>query len=124
MSSKLIYATDRTAFLKPTYNEGLEIILLNISCGCWNAEMALAVWRRDIEVDHMHTAFHKEVLAPMSRNPNMVGTGAHLLFIAKNIERIGDYATGIAEQVHFLVEGAMPDEDRPKADKTSKVVGT
>ena len=89
-----------------------------------DAEMALAVWRRDIEVDHMHTAFHKEVLASMSRNPNMVGTGAHLLFIAKNIERIGDYATGIAEQVHFLVEGAMPDEDRPKADKTSKVVNT
>ena len=89
-----------------------------------DAEMALAVWRRDIELDHMHTVFHKEVLASMSRNPNMVGAGAHLLFIAKNIERIGDYATGIAEQVHFLVEGAMPDEDRPKADKTSKVVGT
>ena len=89
-----------------------------------NAEMALAVWRRDIEVDHMHTAFYKEVLASMSRNPNMVGTGAHLLFIAKNIERIGDYATGIAEQVHFLVEGAVPDENRPKADKTSKVVNT
>ena len=68
----------------------------------------------------MHTAFHKEVLASMSRNPNMVGTGAHLLFIAKNIERIGDYATGIAEQVHFLVEGAMPDEDRPKADKPAR----
>jgi len=89
-----------------------------------DAELALAVWRRDIEVDHMHTAFYKEVLASMSRNPNMVATGAHLLFIAKNIERIGDYATGIAEQVHFLVEGAMPEEDRPKADKTSKVVGT
>ena len=89
-----------------------------------DAEMALAVWRRDIEVDHMHTAFYKEVLASMSRNPNMVGTGAHLLFIAKNIERIGDYATGIAEQVHFLVEGAVPDENRPKADKTSKVVNT
>ena len=89
-----------------------------------DAEMALAVWRRDIEVDHMHTAFYKEVLASMSRNPNMVGTGAHLLFIAKNIERIGDYATGIAEQVHFLVKGLVPDEDRPKADKTSKVVNT
>ena len=38
MSSKLIYATDRAAFLKPTYNEGLETILLNISCGCWNVE--------------------------------------------------------------------------------------
>ena len=89
-----------------------------------DAEMALAVWSRDVEVDHMHTAFYKEVLASMSRNPNMVGTGAHLLFIAKNIERIGDYATGIAEQVHFLVKGVVPDEDRPKADKTSKVVNT
>ena len=88
-----------------------------------DAELALAVWRRDIEVDHMHTAFYKEVLASMSRNPNMVATGAHLLFIAKNIERIGDYATGIAEQVYFLVEGTMPEESRPKADKTSKVVG-
>ncbi|MFZ8992100.1 MAG: phosphate signaling complex protein PhoU, partial [Candidatus Puniceispirillaceae bacterium] len=88
-----------------------------------DAELALAVWRRDIEVDHMHTAFYKEVLASMSRNPNMVATGAHLLFIAKNIERIGDYATGIAEQVYFLVEGTMPEESRPEADKTSKVVG-
>jgi phosphate transport system protein len=52
-----------------------------------------------------------------------VATGAHLLFIAKNIERIGDYATGIAEQVHFLVHGAVPEDSRPKADRTSKVVG-
>ena len=88
-----------------------------------NAERALEVWRRDIEVDHMHTAFYKEVLASMSRDPNMVATGAHLLFIAKNIERIGDYATGIAEQVHFLVRGVVPEEARPKADKTSKVIG-
>jgi phosphate transport system protein len=89
-----------------------------------DASLALEVWRRDIEVDHMHTTFYKEVLASMSRNPKMVATGAHLLFIAKNIERIGDYATGIAEQVHFLVEGAIPDKDRPKADKTSKIAGT
>ena len=86
--------------------------------------LAEAVWRRDVEVDHMHTTFHKEVLASMTCNPNMVATGAHLLFIAKNIERIGDYATGIAEQVHFLVEGSLPDGDRPKADKTSKVAST
>jgi phosphate transport system protein len=88
-----------------------------------NAELALEVWRRDIEVDHMHTAFYKEVLASMARDPNLVATGAHLLFIAKNIERIGDYATGIAEQVHFLVHGAVPEDSRPKADRTSKVVG-
>ena len=89
-----------------------------------DSALANAVWRRDVEVDHMHTTFHKEVLASMTCNPNMVATGAHLLFIAKNIERIGDYATGIAEQVHFLVEGSLPDGDRPKADKTSKVAGT
>ena len=88
-----------------------------------DAELALEVWRRDIEVDHMHTAFYKEVLASMARDPNLVATGAHLLFIAKNIERIGDYATGIAEQVHFLVHGAVPEDSRPKADRTSKVVG-
>lgn len=87
-----------------------------------DAKLALDVWRRDVEVDHMHTAFYKEVLASMSRNPKLVGAGAHLLFIAKNIERIGDHATGIAEQVHFLVAGVVPEEDRPKADKTSKVV--
>ncbi|MGA1023049.1 MAG: phosphate signaling complex protein PhoU [Candidatus Puniceispirillaceae bacterium] len=88
-----------------------------------DVDLALAVWRRDIEVDHMHTAFYKEVLASMARDPNLVATGAHLLFIAKNIERIGDYATGIAEQVHFLVHGAVPEDSRPKADRTSKVVG-
>jgi len=88
-----------------------------------DVEAALNVWRRDIEVDHMHTAFYKEVLASMARDSNMVATGAHLLFIAKNIERIGDYATGIAEQVHFLVHGVVPEDARPKADRTSKVVG-
>ena len=59
----------------------------------------------------------------MARDPNFVATGAHLLFMAKNIERIGDYATGIAEQVHFLVHGEVPEDSRPKADRTSKVVG-
>ena len=88
-----------------------------------DADTALEVWRRDIEVDHMHTAFYKEVLASMARDPNLVATGAHLLFIAKNIERIGDYATGIAEQVHFLVHGSVPEDSRPKADRTSKVAG-
>ena len=88
-----------------------------------DADKALDVWRRDIEVDHMHTAFYKEVLASMSRDPNVVATGAHLLFIAKNIERIGDYATGIAEQIYFLVHGAVPEDSRPKADRTSRVVG-
>jgi len=88
-----------------------------------DADTALEVWRRDIEVDHMHTAFYKEVLASMARDPNLVATGAHLLFIAKNIERIGDYATGIAEQVHFMVHGAVPEDSRPKADRTSKVAG-
>lgn len=83
---------------------------------------ALKVWRQDVEVDHMHTSFYKEVLASMSRDSDQVVSGVHLLFIAKNIERVGDYTTGIAEQIHFLVEGTVPDDSRPKADRSSDIV--
>ena len=88
-----------------------------------DVERAIAVWRRDVEVDHHHTNFHKEVLATMTNDPSSVAVGVHLLFIAKNVERIGDYATGIAEQLHFLVNGDVPTENRPKADRTSKILG-
>ena len=84
---------------------------------------AIDVRDRDVEVDHYHTNFHKEVVARMVDDSDLVPIGVHLLFIAKNIERIGDYATGIAEQLHFLVEGEVPPEERLKADKTSKILG-
>ena len=82
-----------------------------------SSQNAVKIWGRDVEVDHLYGTFNQEVLASMSRNAEMVPTGSHLLFIAKNIERVGDYTTAIAEQVYFLVEGVMLDDERPKADR-------
>ena len=82
-------------------------------------KVAIDLRNSDVELDHMHTAFYNEVIAMMTDNSRMVGSGVHLLFIGKNIERVGDYMTGIAEEIYFLVEGVQLDDERPKADKTS-----
>lgn len=84
-----------------------------------NQALAVEVRNSDVEIDKIHTALHKDIIDAMTKNPNGVITGVHLLFIIKNFERIGDYAAGIAEQVYFLSEGAFIDDFRPKADKTS-----
>ncbi len=77
---------------------------------------AIKIRDRDLEIDYMYTAFYREILTSMARNPEQISNGTHLLFIAKNIERIGDYATGIAEQIYFLIHGTTLEDDRPKAD--------
>lgn len=83
-----------------------------------DAETAMEVWLRDVEVDQMHKTIFQELLQLMGDRPEHVTAGSHMLFITKNIERIGDFATGIAEQICFLVNGFMPEESRPKADET------
>ncbi|MBT6123220.1 MAG: phosphate signaling complex protein PhoU [Candidatus Puniceispirillum sp.] len=80
---------------------------------------AIELRNSDVELDHMHTAFYNEVMAMMTDDSKVVGSGVHLLFIGKNIERIGDYMTGIAEEIYFLVEGTQLEDERPKADKSS-----
>jgi phosphate transport system protein len=75
---------------------------------------ALAVWRRDGEIDERHEALSRELLVVMAEAPDQVAVGAHLLFIAKNLERIGDHATNIAEILHFQVTGEAPEGERPK----------
>lgn len=84
-----------------------------------DVEAAMEVWERDIDVDKLHSVIFHELLTSMRETPEQVQSGSHMLFIAKNIERVGDYATGIAEQVHFLVKGFMPEDERPKVDKTT-----
>lgn len=74
---------------------------------------------RDEEVDQMHNTLFRELLTYMMEDPRNITPSMHLLFIAKNIERMGDHTTGIAEQVYYLVEGSLPDDDRPKGDVTS-----
>jgi len=81
-----------------------------------NVGAAMEVWERDIEVDELHTTIFQDVLTRMESKHISVTTGSHLLFIAKNLERIGDYSTGLAEQVYFLVNGEMISDERPKLD--------
>ena len=71
---------------------------------------------RDLEVDQMYNALFREVLTYMMEDPRSITACMHLHFIAKNIERMGDHATAIAEQVIYLVTGALPGEARPKSD--------
>jgi len=84
-----------------------------------DAELAQDVIDRDIEVDQMYNALFREFLTFMMEDPRNITACMHLHFIAKNIERMGDHVTSIAEQVVYLVTGTIPDEERHKADKTS-----
>ena len=79
-----------------------------------DVEPALDVWRRDGEVDEHYESLFRELLALMTSRPDQVASGAHLLFVAKNLERIGDHATNIAEILHFQMTGEELTGERPK----------
>ena len=85
-----------------------------------NAERALKVWYRDEEIDAMYNSIFRELLTYMMEDPRNIGLCTHLLFGAKNIERIGDHATNISETVYYLVHGTNIPDDRPKGDLTSE----
>ncbi len=81
-----------------------------------DAELAQDVRIRDQEIDSMHTSLFRELLTYMMEDHRTITAGTHLLFVAKNLERIGDHATTIAENLLFLIHGAVPDDPRPKND--------
>jgi phosphate transport system protein len=85
-----------------------------------DAERALAVRNRDVDVDAQYTALFRELLTYMAEDPKQITACTHLLFMAKNIERIGDHATNIAENTWFLVHGEPLAESRKKGDLTSQ----
>ena len=82
---------------------------------------ALAVWASDDEVDEHYNALFRELLTYMMEDARAITPCTHLLFMAKNLERIGDHATNIAENVWFLVHGEQPLPPREKRDETSSV---
>lgn len=84
-------------------------------------EMADDLRLRDEEVDHMHNTLFRELLTYMMEDPRNITPCMHMLFIAKNLERMGDHTTAIAEQIHYVVKGTLPKEKRPKGDKTSQM---
>ena len=77
---------------------------------------ALAVWSRDDEVDEHYNSLFRELLTYMMGDPRMITACAHLLFVAKNLERIGDHATNIAEIVRYEITGEETAQGRPKTD--------
>ncbi len=80
---------------------------------------ALAVWSGDEEVDNLCTSLFRELLTYMMEDPRNITFCMHLLFCAKDLERIGDHATNIAETVYYMIEGRPIADQRPKGDFTS-----
>lgn len=87
-----------------------------------DADKADAVWGADAPIDGIYNGIFREMLTFMMEDPRNITAATHLLFIAKNMERIGDHATNIAERVHFAVLGKNLTEERPKADVSSSAV--
>jgi phosphate transport system protein len=87
-----------------------------------NSELALNVWRSDEQIDAMYNSVFRELLTYMMEDPRNIGICTHLLFGAKNLERIGDHTTNVAETVYYLVHGISIADDRPKGDKTSSTL--
>jgi phosphate transport system protein len=84
-----------------------------------DAGKAYTVWMRDEELDEMYASLFRELLTYMMEDPRNIGPSTHLLFMAKNIERIGDHATNIAEDLYYLVHGTPLTQQRPKGDNSS-----
>ncbi len=96
------------------------VVMLSKALNAYFAEdavLAEEVRQSDLEVDQMYNSIFREFLTHMMEDPRNISACMHLHFIAKNIERVGDHATGIAEQVIYLVTGEMPDDERAKASE-------
>jgi phosphate transport system protein len=87
-----------------------------------NLDAAKAVWGGDDELDELYNSVFQEIILAMMEDSSTVNACTHLVFIAKNFERVGDHATNIAEAIHFLVTGSPIVEVRPKGDQTSTII--
>src|SRR5690606_34477569 len=105
----------------PRMSRPVESMIKDVLDAYVNRDVAKAidVWKRDSEVDDLYNSLFRELLTYMMEDPRNIGAGTHLMFAAKNIERIGDHVTNIAETIHFLVTGERLTEARPKSDRSS-----
>jgi phosphate transport system protein len=90
--------------------------------GANDTDMAVEVWRSDQVVDDIYNAIFRELITYMMEDPRNITPCTHLLFIAKNLERIGDHATNIAENLYYAVKGETLPESRPKGDTSAYAV--
>ena len=85
--------------------------------------LAVSVWRRDIEIDEMHNSIFRELITYMMEDPRTISLCSQLLFVVKNLERIGDHTTFIAEMTYYVATGEPLTEDRPKRNSGEEFAG-
>ena len=85
--------------------------------------LAVSVWKRDVDIDEMCNSIFRELITYMMEDNRTIGLGSQLLFVVKNLERIGDHATFIAEMIYFVAEGRPLGDDRPKGDTLGDLPG-
>jgi phosphate transport system protein len=81
-----------------------------------DVDLAVQIWNQDYEIDELYNAIFREVVTYMVEDSRLIGVGAQLMFIAKNLERIGDHTTLISEMVYYIVTGKPLGDDRPKGE--------
>jgi phosphate transport system protein len=81
-----------------------------------DVDLAVQIWNQDYEIDEMYNAIFREVVTYMVEDSRLIGVGAHLLFLAKNLERIGDHTTHISEMIYYIAKGERLGDDRPKGE--------
>ncbi len=114
------YSLSGIANMSRLVQENLKLIIDAI--GEDDPEKAMQVWRSDRAVDDIYNAIFRELVTYMMEDPRNITPCTHLLFIAKNMERIGDHATNIAETVYYAVTGEVLSEQRPKGDTSAYAV--
>jgi phosphate transport system protein len=114
------YSLSGIANMSRLVQENLKLIIDAI--GEDDPEKAMQVWRSDRAVDDIYNAIFRELITYMMEDPRNITPCTHLLFIAKNMERIGDHATNIAETVYYAATGEVLSEQRPKGDTSAYAV--
>jgi len=100
--------------------ENLKLTIDSISEN--DADKAVAVWRSDQVIDDIYNAIFRELITYMMEDPRNITPCTHLLFIAKNLERIGDHATNVAETIYYAVKGETLPDARPKGDTSAYAI--
>jgi phosphate transport system protein len=116
----LPYSLSGLAHMAQLVQEQLKLII--DALGASDPDKAVEVWRSDLVVDDIYNALFRELITYMMEDPRNITPCTHLLFIAKNLERIGDHATNIAETIYYAVKGEVLADARPKGDTSAFAV--
>ena len=116
----LPYSLTGLAHMATLVQDQLKSIIDALGAG--DSAKAIEVWRSDQIVDDIYNALFRELITYMMEDPRNITPCTHLLFIAKNLERIGDHTTNIAETIYYSVEGEVIPDDRPKGNTSAYTV--